>query len=79
MRKLTNEEKKEALTLHFKGNENKYSVIMYKSFLKAATTDELEKKFKLSEKSIGHQYILLVGAGALDTHFNALNTKGRKK
>ena len=79
MKKLTNEEKKEALTLHFKGNEFKYSVIMYRTALKAATTEELERKFKLSKKSIGHQYVLLVGAGAMDVHFNSLNIKGRKK
>ena len=79
MRKLTKDEMKEALTLHFEGNEFKYSVILFKSLLKGATTDELEAKFKLSEKSIGHQYVLLVGAGAMDVNFNALNVKGRKK
>ena len=79
MRKLTGEEMREAFTLHFEGNEYKYSVILFKSLLKGATTDELEKTFKLSEKSIGHQYLLLVGAGAMDVNFRALNVWERKR
>ena len=79
MRKLTNEEKLKALAMHFDDDPFNYALILYKSALKAATTDELEVKFKLSKKSIGHQFILLLGTGAIDIHFKALNTKGRKK
>ena len=75
--KLTNEQVKEALVMHFDEIKPiKMAPIYLKSLLKEATTDEYEKTYKLNEKSIGHQWVILMGLGAMNEKFHPIH-KGR--
>ena len=75
---FTNKQKKEALERHFEEITPTMVLPNYlKSLLKEATTDEYEKTYKLKEKSIGHQWVILMGLGAIDSNFNPIG-KGKK-
>jgi len=75
---ITNKQKKETLKMHF--NEITPTMVLpnyLKSLLKGETTDEYEKTYKLKEKSIGHQWVILMGLGTIDSNFAPIS-KGRK-
>ena len=50
-------------------NPTKQNELMVRSVLKENITDKIEQKFKLSKKSLGHQYLILLG-------LDVINTKG---
>ena len=76
--KITKEQFKDALVLHY----NEISPIMLapnylRSIIKGATTDEAKEQFKLSEKTIGHQWVILTGLGLMDANFHPVEQKKR--
>ena len=48
----------------------KNNEITLRSVLKGSITDKIEQKFKLSKKSLGYQYLILLG-------LDIINTKGQ--
>ena len=50
-------------------NPTKKNELMVRSVLKDNITDKIEQKFKLSKKSLGYQYLILLG-------LDVINTKG---
>lgn len=56
------------ITLHnWEVSPLKKDELKVRSVLKAMITDRLEETFKLSEKSFGYQYLILLGTGVIDT------------
>lgn len=72
--KVMNEEAR-IETLHFEDirylkGETRRKAENYNRILKARTTTEIAKKYKLSDKSLGYRYLILLGANQIDLKGN---------